>query len=286
MSSTLSFDAVAALHASRIGDGFRAHSARGAVRDRLDPFMGLDLFHMSQPTFAPHPHAGFSAVTYMLPESEGALWQRDSLGGDDLIPPGSLHWTQAGRGVIHEERPAVPGMECWGFQLFVSLPRELELCEPGVFHLEPDQIPSVERDGVLVRVVAGALGSTRSPLEGPHTGLRLLDVELQADGRFEAVFDQDERGWVIVMHGEARVGDTELGPGELLVFEGGGRLVVQGLDAAARVFVASGRPVRTPKLWGGSLALSSAERLEEARVRFTRGEMGRLDPLDANARKS
>ncbi len=36
----------------------------------LDPVISVDHFRMSQPTFAPHPHAGFSAVTYLFEDSE------------------------------------------------------------------------------------------------------------------------------------------------------------------------------------------------------------------------
>lgn len=32
----------------------------------IDPFLSVDYFRMSAPTFPPHPHAGFSAVTYLF----------------------------------------------------------------------------------------------------------------------------------------------------------------------------------------------------------------------------
>lgn len=61
---------------------------------------------MSEPTFPPHPHAGFSAVTYLFEDSGGALVNRDSLGDRSRIEPGALHWTQAARGID------VQGMTC------------------------------------------------------------------------------------------------------------------------------------------------------------------------------
>ena len=80
----------------------------------LDPFLMCDCFWMAQPFFPPHPHAGFSAVTYMLPESDGGFVNRDSLGHRNLIRPGALHWTEAARGVMHEEVPITPGLSCQG----------------------------------------------------------------------------------------------------------------------------------------------------------------------------
>jgi redox-sensitive bicupin YhaK (pirin superfamily) len=50
--------------------GFEVAGARHEHLGRpLDPFLAADAFAMAQPFFPPHPHAGFSAVTYMLPES-------------------------------------------------------------------------------------------------------------------------------------------------------------------------------------------------------------------------
>jgi len=46
---------VAQLHAEAIDGG-------------MDPYLQIDAFALSEPFFAPHPHAGFSAVTYILPE--------------------------------------------------------------------------------------------------------------------------------------------------------------------------------------------------------------------------
>ena len=44
----------------------------------LDPFLALTDFHMTLPTFAPHPHAGFSAVTYMFRDGVGSFRNRDT----------------------------------------------------------------------------------------------------------------------------------------------------------------------------------------------------------------
>ena len=67
--------------------------------------MGLDHYRMSGPTFAPHPHAGFSAVSYVFEDSKGGLRNRDSLQHDLVIEPGAMVWTQAGSGVVHDEFP-------------------------------------------------------------------------------------------------------------------------------------------------------------------------------------
>ena len=61
------------------GDGFQAQGIRGDAAV-LDPYLMVDHFRMSQPTFGPHPHAGFSAVTYLFDDAETGFHNRDSRG--------------------------------------------------------------------------------------------------------------------------------------------------------------------------------------------------------------
>lgn len=68
-----------------------------ALTGFINPVMGFDHFRMSGPTFAPHPHAGFSAVSYVFEDSSGALRNRDSLGNDLSIEPGAMVWTRRER---------------------------------------------------------------------------------------------------------------------------------------------------------------------------------------------
>jgi redox-sensitive bicupin YhaK (pirin superfamily) len=68
------------------------------IGDDLSPFVDLTLFDMSQPVFRPHPHAGFSAVTYMLESSAGTFRNRWTAGPDELISPGTIHWNTGGIG--------------------------------------------------------------------------------------------------------------------------------------------------------------------------------------------
>ena len=72
---------IAQLHRMNIGSGFRAYSLRGGeMAEPIDPFLGVDHAWMSAASFATHPHAGFSAVSYLFLDSETGVNNRDSLG--------------------------------------------------------------------------------------------------------------------------------------------------------------------------------------------------------------
>jgi redox-sensitive bicupin YhaK (pirin superfamily) len=120
-----------------------------------DPIINVDHFFMSAPTFPPHPHAGFSAVTYMLENSAGGFRNQDSQGNRSLINPGDLHWTLAGAGVMHEEIPATSAM-CEGLQIFVNLSGKNKLCAPAAFHTSNESAPRVQVGNMELKVVAGS----------------------------------------------------------------------------------------------------------------------------------
>jgi redox-sensitive bicupin YhaK (pirin superfamily) len=90
------------------GAGFRALGLRGDST-LMDPYLMVDHHWMSQPTFGPHPPAGFSAVTYMFDDAETGFHNRDSMGDSSHIRAGDLHWTTAGAGVVRDEAPVEPG---------------------------------------------------------------------------------------------------------------------------------------------------------------------------------
>lgn len=99
---------IASLQRANHGSHFRAYALRG-VAALIAPILGVDHAWMSGPTFPPHRHAGFSAVSYPFPDSETGIDNRDSIGSHNLIRPGGLHWATAGSRIIHEEVPAESG---------------------------------------------------------------------------------------------------------------------------------------------------------------------------------
>jgi redox-sensitive bicupin YhaK (pirin superfamily) len=122
----------------------------------IDPFLSVDHFRMSTPTFPPHPHAGFSAVTYLFADSETGFINHDSLGHRLEIAPSAVHWTQAAGGVMHEEFPRDPGKQAHGLQIFVNLAASQKHAAPSIMHAAATDIPTFDLVGATARVVFGS----------------------------------------------------------------------------------------------------------------------------------
>lgn len=251
-------------------------------RGALDPFLAGDEFVMREPTFPPHPHAGFSAVTWMFEDGEGAFRNRDTFSGSDArIGPGAIHWTAAGRGMMHEEVPEVPGRASHGIQLFVDLPAALKHGAPAALHLEPAAVQAALHEGARVRVVAGTHGGVTSALV-PPTAVTLLDARLERGGAFDHDVAPEENVLVWVRHGSARVNGTRVDArsvARLAPTRSPARsLRVEGVDPVTELVVMHGRPLNQPVVFHGPFVGTSAEEVRGYVEDYQRGAMGRLAP--------
>ena len=230
------------------GKHFRAYGLRG-VAAQIDPFIGVDHAWMSAPTFPPHPHAGFSAVSYLFLDSETGVNNHDSIGTRNLIRPGGLHWTTAGRGVVHEEVPAETGKTVHSLQIFVDLPPERKNVEPFPLILEPEDVPVVSLPGVSVRVPIGHFANAASPLTPPTT-VTMLDISLNEGAELNVPIAAGDAAFVMPISGITTVNTQsfDLNDLKLPVFAAQRDPHTLSLVASqgnAKVMLFSGRPLRS-----------------------------------------
>ena len=240
----------------------------------LDPFLMCDCFWMSQPFFPPHPHAGISAVTYMLPESEGGFVNRDGRGDRSLILPGGLHWTEAASGMMHEEVPINPGVVSRGLQIFVNLPADLKMAEPRSYHLEPCDVPVIEFPDVHIRVLAGSLNDVQSPVQ-PRTVCALLDVSLRPHTTMTLPLPGNWNAFGILTQGSLS-GFPAKALAAVRFVNDAEELVICTENEGARLVIFAGKPLNDPLAFGGPIVMSSAAQLQDAKRRYAAGEMGHL----------
>lgn len=252
------------------------------------PILNFDDFRVGERAFGPHPHAGFSAVTYLFEDSEGAARSRDSLGNDIVVGPGGIVWTQAGRGVMHHELPADPARSLHGAQIFVNLSAARKTIVPSVMWLDGKDVPRWQNGrGDQIRVVVGRYGEVASALV-PAEPFTLLDVALRKGvdmplmaGQFGLFYAQSGEVGLRADGGDAVV---ELQAGEAAAVRGGGILQLQGRPGG-RVLVLAAKEIHEPVVARGPFIMNNADQIVAAVRRFEAGEMGRLAspvPLQAD----
>ena len=155
----------------------------------------------------PHPHINLATVTYLF---EGEIFHRDSLGNALPIRPGGINLMVAGKGITHSERTRdalrKTGYSMHGLQLWHALPEEHEETEPAFYHHPAEDIPSVEVNGVTVRVMMGSAYGVTSPVKTFSPNI-YIEADMKA-GESLDLPDAEERGIYVVkgaldIHGES-----------------------------------------------------------------------------------
>ena len=274
-----SFTEVLTARMSDHGSALRVRAADvaqfGAI---VGPLLSIHHFEMFKSFFGPHPHAGFSAVTYMFADSEGSFLNRDSLGAHVQIAPGDLLWTFAGSGVLHDEKPIVPNLRCHGLQIFINTPAAQKHSPPRAFHLSSPDVPLYRGKGVNVRVLAGRYESVVSPFSPPEP-LTMLDGSLETGA---AITIPARIGWtnvIYVVSGavslQTLADRAQLVQGESIAALAAGTLTIRA-DTPAQVMVFSGPEWHETVVAKGPFVMSTPQDLHRAELDFLAGRMGVL----------
>jgi len=213
--------------------------------------------------FPMHPHRGIETVTYML---KGSVHHRDSLGNAGLIGPGDVQWMTSGRGIMHEEMPRRgPDGAIAGFQLWVNLPAALKMSRPRYQEVSAATIPTAQRDGAIIRVVAGEVDGVRGPVTEIAANPVYLDVSLVANSDFVYPVPRGHTALAYVFEGAGCFGaEAEPVPAvHLIVFDDGDRLEVSS-EQGVRFMLMAGAPIREPIAPYGPFVMNTDAEIRQA----------------------
>lgn len=233
----------------------------------FDPFLMLDAFDSTNPDeyvrgFPWHPHRGMETVTYLI---EGDIEHSDNIGNRGSIRGGDCQWMTAGSGIIHQEMPK-PAERLFGTQLWINLPAKDKMSPPRYGDIRSEDIPTVERDGARVRVIAGTYGDTRGAFEGAHVKTTYLDAEILPGHGWSVAAERGATAFAYVLRGSARFGeDGEPIPEKRAVLFGDGDTVrVEASDQGVRFLFLVARPLGEPIAWGGPIVMNTQAELDMA----------------------
>ena len=237
------------------------------VSNQFDPFLLFDHFAFNDPIEGPlrgfpyHPHRGIETVTYML---EGATHHRDSLGNAGLIGPGDVQWMSSGRGILHEEMPRRgPSGNIYGFQLWVNLPSHLKMSEPRYQEVNASTIPTYEKDGVKIRVVAGTVDSVTGPVVDIAASPLYLDVQLAPNMEWTQPIPSGHTALAYVFEGEGVFADQTIESVRLAKFDEGDHIQVKTENDPLRFMLFAGAPFKEPIVPYGPFVMNTLEEIQE-----------------------
>ena len=241
----------------------------------LDPFLLLDEFGSDNPDdyiagFPPHPHRGFETVTYMI---NGKFRHKDSAGNEGFLTDGSVQWMTAGRGVVHSEMPEQTDGLMRGFQLWLNLPKDKKMIAPSYKDIHAEEIPVIEEDGSIVKVISGEFRSIIGPGR-PHTGVLYIDVNLKEGSSIDIPVENNWNAFVYVYEGEISA-ETSISKGKLGVLDTRGHFSCKALINSTRFILVAGKPLNEPVARGGPFVMNTKEEILQAFEDYHSGKLER-----------
>ena len=242
----------------------------------IEPFLVFTEFLMDRPVFGPHPHAGISVMTYLLPDSQESFINRDSQGDFSFIEPGGMHIMQAGSGMHHDEFPKTTGIETHGFQIWINHADKDRFVAPKSMHASAQEVPEKVTQDYKVRIVHGEFEGVR-PAYQMVTPVNLFHVFLEPNQSIS--LPAMPMAFIYGLKGSGK-SEEELIKAQTLVTYSvtGDRVLVSAGDQGLEFMFGSGTPHQEPITYGGPFVMTTPEQMTATRLRYGRGEMGTLPP--------
>jgi redox-sensitive bicupin YhaK (pirin superfamily) len=157
--------------------------------------------------------------------------------------------------------------------MWVGLPREVEQSEPSFRHYPSESLPGLKRDGVQLRVLAGAVAGLRSPVE-TSSDLLCVDAKLAPGAKLQVPGGYGERA-AYVVEGQLACGQEGLRAGTLAVFTSDSQPVLVP-QVASRVILIGGAPLDGQRYIWWNFVSSSKERIVEAARTWRQGQFPKV----------
>ncbi len=269
-------------------DGFPVKQAIPTQKvDQVDPFL---LIHhgrvkplRGRPAKAqgvgPHPHRGFSPVTFVV---EGEVHHRDSRGNNQIAKNGEVQWMHAGMGIMHSERPSAELVEKHGpqeiVQLWINSPAKNKMDQPSYSYLGTDSsVISRSQDGLIERnLISGEHEGKTGPIPG-ISPLLIIWAKARAEGKDEFQIPKGYNSSIYLIKGKIRIEGYGLVEKEnYVVFEEEGDSVKLEVMEDSEFLLLSGEPLNEKVVKQGPFVMNSETEILEAMRDYQMGKMGIL----------
>ncbi|MEJ1236493.1 pirin family protein [Chryseolinea sp. T2] len=255
--------------------------------EQIDPFLLLHHANVEADKYVdpddagvgPHPHRGFSPVTFIF---QGGVHHRDSRGNDSVVYAGGAQWMNAGRGIVHSERPPHDIHEIGGrqeiIQLWINSPAANKTDQPAYYPLQASDVPTkVLDDGrVVLKVVSGNVLDTVGGIAA-RPEVNAATITIGKGGSVQIPLPSNHNVFIYLLDGKLNVdgfGIVEAHHVVLFNNDGDG-ISFSGLEDT-RILLVSAEPLNEEVVSHGPFVMNSQTQILEAMRDYQMGRMGIL----------
>ncbi|MBZ0202585.1 MAG: pirin family protein [Ignavibacteria bacterium] len=243
----------------------------------LHHFGPFEVNYLNKFAFEPHPHRGFEAVTILF---EGEMEHRDSTGSHGKLSGGDVQWMTAGSGVLHDEKQPQDFLEkggiIHGIQLWINLPREFKMVNPGYQDIGSKDIPAINGNGVTERIIAGTYKSktgaakTYSPVTAIH-GI------MEKGAKIAGSIPNDQNMMIYVTKGKISSGGRDILQSEMAMFGAGDENYEITAQEPSEYLLLAGEPINEPVVQYGPFVMNTMGEIKQAFLDYREGKFGTLN---------
>jgi redox-sensitive bicupin YhaK (pirin superfamily) len=249
--------------------------------EQVSPFILLHHFdftflpHENNFNVPPHPHRGFSPVTFLF---EGSVEHEDSVGNKHVVYNNEVQWINAGRGIIHSEKAdkafVEKGGRSQGIQLWINTPKAEKMNPPTYQPITKYEIVLIEKEGVEFRLISGKYEDKKGPAKSEVVTAML---RMKANSDFTLNFPADHNVTFYVLEGELTLNTNQtLKQYDLVVFEQSVDEILLNAKADSKLLIMAGVPINEPMVTHGPFVMNSETEILEAMRDYQQGKMGFL----------
>lgn len=255
--------------------------------DQIDPFLLLHhgVFSPNEDAPArhqgigPHPHRGFSPVTFVI---EGEVHHRDSRGNDQIAKTGEVQWMFAGMGIVHSERPTEASVKSGTVQeivqLWINAPAAYKMNQPKYQYKGLTDIPIFEsNDGLITnKLVAGKYLDMSASIE---TTSELLILWAKTSNTAQQTYHipTGHNSMLYLVKGTLTIkGYGEVSKEHLIMFDVADGDIQVKSKGNAEFIVMSGAPINEPVAKQGPFVMNDTTEIMVAMRDYQMGKMGVL----------
>jgi len=189
-----------------------------------------------------------------------------------VIGPGDVQWMTSGRGIMHEEMPRRgESGNIYGFQLWVNLPAAQKMGQPRYQEVNSSTIPTIEKDGVTIRLVAGELDGISGPVTEIAASPLYMDVKLAPGAKFVYPTPEGHTVLAYVFEGTGEFSGQVVESVSMVVFnDDGDQIEVQSATGVQFMLIA-GAPFKEPIVPYGPFVMNTVEEIQQTIAELRNG---------------
>ena len=171
--------------------------------------------------------------------------------------------------VSHAKKMMEEGGLMHGFQIWVNLPAKDKMMNPRYQDITADQSPTIEKDGVWARVIAGECLGIESSID-TVIPITYVHVKMESGATLDKTLDTELNGMVYVFKGEVSIEGKSVKDGSLALLSAGSVVTIEA-KKSSEFLILAGPELNEPIARYGPFVMNTREEILQAIDDYQRG---------------